>query len=90
MTLEQQRETEKHLSRKFKEKCIIIPPNLEVCKDRNLQVITKDDFIIQSITDDKEDINKMWDDISGGFNFAFIDNDGRYLSVNYLNGILRR
>ncbi len=74
----------------MKEPCLVISKNIEVVPENNLRVVTKQEFVIDliDIRMRKEDIDKWWDKISRGYNFVFINSEGRYISVDYLNNML--
>ncbi|WP_346891951.1 hypothetical protein [Clostridium sp. UBA3887] len=74
----------------MKEPCLVIPQNIEVVPENNLRVVTKQEFVINliDVCMKKEDIDKEWDMISRGYNFIFMNSEGRYISVDYLNNML--
>lgn len=74
----------------MKEPCVVIPENIDVIPESNLRVVTKQEFVIDliDVRMRKEDIDKCWDKISRGYNFVFINSEGRYISVEYLNNML--
>ena len=60
----------------------------------SFEVITKDVFILRHLTrqktSSKEEIEKIWNDISQGYNFILTVNDDYYYSVDYINNLLSK
>lgn len=60
----------------------------------SFEVITKDVFILRHLTrqktSSKEEIEKIWNDISQGYNFILTGNDDYYYSVDYINNLLSK
>ena len=60
----------------------------------SFEVITKDVFILRHLTrqktSSKEEIEKIWNDISQGYNFILTGNDDDYYSVDYINNLLSK
>lgn len=63
-------------------------------KMNSFEVITKDVFILRHLTrqktSSKEEIEKIWNDISQGYNFILTVNDDYYYSVDYINNLLSK
>ena len=60
----------------------------------SFEVITKDVFILRHLTrqktSSKEEIEKIWNDISKGYNFILKESDDNYYNVDYINNLLSK
>lgn len=60
----------------------------------SFEVITKDVFILRHLTrqktSSKEEIEKIWNDISKGYNFILKESDDNYYSVDYINNLFNK
>lgn len=60
----------------------------------SFEVITRDVFILRHLTrqktSSKEEIEKIWNDISKGYNFILKESDANYYNVDYINNLLSK